>query len=269
MILTIKKAEFITASNGEMSQLIEFPVSGKTKKRGFNALVINDHSLMRKSVKGVKLKLDFDDNMVVKKIDVLTESPNVVHLPSVCSTCGTKYSEVGEKLFCKNVVCPSVSHSCLFKMLSWVSANGVKCTRDDHMLFLSQFAMKEGTASIDNLTELKMLINLFKEYYNTKPRLKNWVDAHGDKANLLHSIEINLHEFLVSKQQNSVFWDICNFPKITEDQSLQLSKINPTRFLKGEESIKHLDKKTRKFLENNMDFIVLLAEITGGMAWND
>jgi len=269
MILTIKKAEFITSSRGELSSMIEFPVSGKTKKRGFNALVINDHKLMRKAIKGVKLKLDFDENMVINKIDVLTKTPSIVDLPNNCPTCGSIYEEVEDALYCKNVTCPSVSHGCLFKLLQWSTFNSVKHSIKDQMLFLSQFAMSDGTASIDNLTELKMILGITKNKYGTKPRFEQWEKAHPSRCDLLYNMEGSLISFLSSTQTPSVFWDICNFPHITENEKIELRTLDPKLFLSGKGEIKRFSKKTRTYLENNIDFILLLGSVLSDVTWEN
>ena len=102
------------------------------------------------------------------------------------------------------------------------------------------------------------------EHRNTQGREDKWLKANPELGKELWELDVKVEEFLKKEEiPTNIFWSICNFPLITEDQFNAIRNINPEKFLNGEldKTYTKLNQKTRDYLRVNLDMVHFLVKM--------
>lgn len=259
VITTVEKPIFRTGSKGKLFLLLKLNPTKELKQMEIDALAFDDLSVLNEGLgKNAKLKISFDKDKVPTIDNIIRKSEDMVLAPQKCGTCSSSLSTTPEGLFCENIFCPSTNLGFVYTLISLTGLTN-RIRREDIKEFLTTYPVGETAAVIDTISEFKLAFNSIKAK-NTQSRENQWKNTNPDNWEKMWELDLVVDEYLrATEAPVSHFWRVCNFPGITEDVFHELTRINPTTFLEGRcTKYKRLPKKARKYIEDNMDWVIWL-----------
>jgi hypothetical protein len=256
--VSIKKGEYRTGMKGEVFYLAHLNPNKEINKRNINAVLFKDLDMRKTLSKGAKVKMQFSEQMIPEVTKVIKEPLEVTALPETCVTCGSHLKmNSGGHLACPNYYCSATSRGFLFRMIRIANPQvSLKLIEK----YLDGYVYNGMKTPIDNPYEFMVTFKEIDEK-NTTARENQWKLKHPENYELLFKIDVAMQNFLRKEKFHSkTFWEICNFPQLSEDQLDRLGFISPQNFIEGNcrKEFLNLDKHCRKLLEDNLDFIIFL-----------
>jgi hypothetical protein len=264
---------FRTNSLGQAFPIFLLEENYELKKLDIDSILFKNMSVVSDKHYGIgaELKVEFDlETMTPNVLETITPSDKGLVIPNHCSSCDSELlkdktitqpdGETSLESVCSNFFCPALSRGFLHRLFTIVDP---RIEQHAIKLFLSTYPVGNATGSIDSFAEF---LFIFKNVQglNTQPRLKTWIKLHGeDYGNQLFDLENKIYTYVTrSVLPVSDFWDVCNFPKITEKQRKELSLVNPRKVLDFENlgMLELLSKPTSTFIKNNADLVAFLLK---------
>lgn len=218
--------------------------------------------------KKIRLKVKFNEYLVPQDVSKLSIAGEHISPPSSCPSCNNSLAINPDGWHCTNIFCPGTSRGCIYKMFDFVAA--IECVNNPTFIvnakrFLDGFMLGDDKISIENLYEVKIAL-LHNVKKDTQPRLNNWVKQYGEvEGEELWKLERILFDYFKTDITTYEFWTICNFPKITQEEFVELQQLNPFEFLEGsvetEKIFSKLSAKTQRYITNNFDFLMMLESL--------
>ena len=266
-VLTIKQVRFQTGTTGVVFPVLEFYPTKKLRKIGINGAIFQDFTVLKKLNNGARVKVDFNEALVPNIKAIVRPSNKQVEIPKNCTHCDMKLSTVGE-VRCVNLFCTATSRGFLYRLIKYAS---LTTPLELITLFLNKYAYMGDVIQIDNPADFRAIFTTDDK--NIQAREDMWKKLHKENGEILFDLELKVYKFLKSESiQTNVFWSICNFPRLQENELYDLCALDPQKYLNGNEKATFvgLSKRLQTLLVNNHDFVVFLNDLFnsfGNKSW--
>jgi hypothetical protein len=258
--VTVKKVDYRTGQRGDVFMLVHLKTTTKLKKHNINAMIFRDIENKRFLMKGTKLRVKVDEQLIPEIEEVLSQPVGELELPTNCTTCKGDLITVDGVIKCPNVYCSATSRGFLFKLFKYAYPE-----LDQRLLkvYLDGYVYSQAQTKVDNPYEYFVMFSAISDH-NTEGRLAHWNNFYKENGNILWHIDVMVQEYLKQTSFSAEsFWDICNFPNLNEKELKALGAISPLEILDGtgKEKLKKLPARCKKVVEENLDFVLFLKGI--------
>lgn len=265
--LVVKDVTFGITPTGSLFPMVQLHVTKELNKLELDAVAFQDLTevLELNLVKGCGVQIIFEkESRRPKGVTVTVPSIVKLVLPVSCPSCAGPLIESSQKqntILCNNQFCSGQSKATIHKMISY-AANATPTESDT---FVDCYMISDAMNSIDNISDFKLMWNIVKNK-DTNSRRSKWITLMPEYGERMFEIESDIDCFLKNGSYREFFWDICNFPKISEAQLIELSAIDPEKLLnmKYDLKAKNLSNKVIRYLSNNTDYVSFLYSMFEG-----